>query len=87
MQDQIIIEKPKTWTCLDRGCGQVLYSSLLFWQHQEKHKRNISFDERCYELAEHFLEDDLDTQENCRRLAIIIQQAIEDELDAIELEA
>jgi hypothetical protein len=31
--------------------------------------------------------DPLDTEENCKRLAIVIQQAIEDELEAIELEA
>lgn len=80
-------EKVPTWTCHARGCGQVFYSSLLFWQHNEKHKRNIFFDERCYELAEHFLEDSLDTEENCKRLAIVIQQAIEDELEAIVLEA
>jgi hypothetical protein len=49
--------KVPTWTCLERNCGQVFYSSLLFWQHTEKHKRNISFDEHCYELAELFLED------------------------------
>lgn len=39
-----------------------------------------TYDPKCYELAVHFLQDEqqLDTEENRRDLAIAIQEAIED---------
>ena len=39
----------------------------------------ISFDEKSYDLAEHFLEDEqLDSEHSRQELASVIQQAIED---------
>jgi hypothetical protein len=43
------------------------------------------FDEKCYELAKYFLEDDplLDTEENRRILAQAIQDEIEQDIEAM----
>lgn len=48
----------------------------------------MSFDIKCYELAEMFLEDSSapNTEINRRWLAQAIQDAIEDELSAMEAE-
>jgi len=48
--------------------------------------RRPTFDVRCYDLAFYFLEGEYLTDANHVRLAIVIQQAIEDELADIESE-
>ena len=41
---------------------------------------NDTYDEKCYELAQAFLADrpELDTPQNQHRLAVAVQQAVED---------
>ena len=45
--------------------------------------RQPTFDIKCYELAEHFLQDlpELDTEPNRKTLAYAIQNCVEDEID------
>jgi hypothetical protein len=42
-------------------------------------KKTLSFDSKCYDLAEHFLQDeaDLDSEDKRKELAQEIQEAIE----------
>lgn len=42
-----------------------------------------TFDEKCFELAEHFLQDEpgLNTEAAKTTLALAIQQAVEDEIE------
>jgi len=46
-------------------------------------RKHPTFDLKCYELAEHFLQDDpeLDTEPNRKTLAYAIQSCVEEEMD------